>query len=38
MREMISFHTKWAFSKEAAGVPQQMPKKLVLGESAAYME
>ena len=24
---MISFHTKWAFSKEAAGVPQQMPKK-----------
>ena len=27
MREMISFHTKWAFSKEAAGVPQQMPKK-----------
>ena len=27
MREMVSFHTKWAFSKEAASVPQQMPKK-----------
>ena len=24
---MISFHTKWAFSKEAGDVPQQMPKK-----------
>lgn len=27
MRETISFHTKWAFSKEAAGVPRQMPGK-----------
>ncbi len=27
MREIISFNTKWAFSKEATAVPQQMPEK-----------
>lgn len=27
MREKISFNTKWAFSKEATEVPQQMPEK-----------
>lgn len=27
MREIISFNTKWAFSKEATEVPQQMPEK-----------
>lgn len=27
MRERIRFNTKWAFSKEAEAVPQQMPEK-----------
>lgn len=27
MREIISFNNKWAFSKEATAVPQQMPEK-----------
>ena len=27
MREIINFNTRWAFSKEAAGVPTKMPEK-----------
>lgn len=27
MREVINFNTKWAFTKEAAEVPQTMPEK-----------
>ena len=26
MRQILNFNTKWAFSKEAAGVPSEMPK------------